>query len=65
MDKMFEWASLVHQLCSWNHMSSDSNVPHHEIIIFLWKKEIDFIWPSYPFFFIYLKNLGNILLLQK
>lgn len=45
MGKTFEQGSLVHQLCLWNHMSSgnNGNLPHHEIIIFLWKK-IDFFF---------------------
>lgn len=70
MARTFEHAPLVHQLCLWNHMSSgnDGNLPHHEIVIFLWKREIKiFIWVSYPsFHFLYIfKNLYNILHLEK
>lgn len=61
MAKTFEQASSVHQLCLWNHMSSgnDGNLPHHETIIFLWKKEIKFfIWAPYPsFIFLYFKKI--------
>ena len=49
--------------------SNDGNLPHHENITFLWKKEIDFFYLDilslFLFFILYFKNQCNILYLQK
>lgn len=38
--------SSVHQLCLWNHTchGNEGNLPHHELIIFLWKKEVEVLF---------------------